>query len=251
MPKPWHEQEAFSLALLDTSCDPPAGLGPSGLIEDRFRVHRNNLFSGLHDVLAARFPVCRALVGEEFFADMARVFVVLSPPRSPVLLSYGDDLGDFIDSFAPASSVPHLGDMARLEAARSRAHHAADADPLSRDALASVPACGWERARVTLHPAVEIVTSTYPVLSIWESHLRQGAENEIRWTPEDVLITRPGLAVEMRRLVPGGAAFIAALSRGATFAQARSAACRIPGFDVVKILADLFASGALLRTRLA
>jgi hypothetical protein len=249
MPNLWDEQEKFSLAILDSSRDPPAGLGPSGLIGDRFRIHRNNIFGGLTEALAARFPVCRALVGAEFFAGMARVFIELHPPRSPVLLTYGDDFGEFIDGFAPASSVPYLADMARLEAARGRAYHAADADPVSREALASVPTCSWERARVALHPAVEIVASSHPVLSIWEMHIRRGEMNEIRWRPEDILITRPGLEVQMSLLAPGGATFISALSRGATFAEARSVASRIPEFDLVTILAGLFASGALLRIR--
>jgi hypothetical protein len=41
------------------------------------------------------------------------------------------DFPDFIEQFEPASSVPYLADVARLEMLRVRAFHAADADPLT------------------------------------------------------------------------------------------------------------------------
>ncbi|HVL70900.1 MAG TPA: DNA-binding domain-containing protein, partial [Beijerinckiaceae bacterium] len=87
--------ETFAGALLDPTRAPPDALTPA--TRSRFAIHRNNLFSGLVGVLAARHPVCRALVGPEFFAAAARVFVELSPPVSPVLLAWGDGFGDFLE----------------------------------------------------------------------------------------------------------------------------------------------------------
>ncbi len=45
------------------------------------------------------------IVGEEFFAAMARVFVMKRPPRSPLLANYGDDFPAFIAAFEPARTV--------------------------------------------------------------------------------------------------------------------------------------------------
>src|SRR5262245_57558518 len=68
----------------------------------RFSVYRNNLTAGLVAALRTQFTVVEQLVGTEFFRVMARDYVAEEPPRSPVLLDYGDTFPDFIDRFAPA-----------------------------------------------------------------------------------------------------------------------------------------------------
>jgi hypothetical protein len=133
-------QKAFAIALLDRAREVPPGIrGPGGSpATRRFNVYRNNVFVSLTEALATRFPVCLALVGEEFFRAMARLYIELSPPRSPLLMTYGDDFADFIGTFPPAAPVPYLCDIARLEAARTRAYHAVDEEPLSVEELASL-----------------------------------------------------------------------------------------------------------------
>ena len=94
-------QKRFAAALLDRSKPVPEGIRSRP--RRRFAVYRNNVHVSLIEALATRFPVCRALTGDEFFRAMARDFVTARPPRSPVLMTYGDDFGDFIDGFAPAA----------------------------------------------------------------------------------------------------------------------------------------------------
>ena len=107
-------QKRFALALLDRTREMPPGIRAVGQTqpERRFNVYRNNVFVSLTEALVTRFPVCHALVGDEFFRAMARVFIELSPPRSPVLMTYGDDFGDFIETFPLARPVPYLADVA-------------------------------------------------------------------------------------------------------------------------------------------
>ena len=126
-------QNAFAAALLDP--DQPV---PSGLISHsatapvkRFAVYRNNVVASLVKALRARFPAVERIVGEEFFAGMARIYVTTHPPRSRLLVQYGDDFADFVEQFPPAAELRYLPDVARLETARTRAHHAADAAPLA------------------------------------------------------------------------------------------------------------------------
>jgi hypothetical protein len=212
--------------------------------------HRNNVFVSLTEALGTRFPVCHALVGDEFFRALARMFIELSPPRSPVLMSYGDDFGDFIETFPPARPVPYLADVARLEAALTRAYHAADASPLTVDELASAP-CHWEQIRVDLHPSVRIIMSPYPIVSIWEAHVRLGDHPVIDSSmAEDALVARPDLDVEVHRLPPGAAAFLSALRRGATLrAAADQAVGSNPRFDLVTTLSGILASRIIVGLR--
>src|SRR3546814_8116855 len=81
--------DEFALALLDPERAVPKGLvGPDGEPSARrFAVYRNNVFVGLTDALRAGFPCIVRLVGDDFFAAMARVFAAATPPSSPVLRS--------------------------------------------------------------------------------------------------------------------------------------------------------------------
>jgi hypothetical protein len=236
-------QSTFAGALLDPELPVPAGLGAPAAADPqrRFAIHRNNMVAGLVQTLAARFPAIVKIVGTEFFNAMARAFVLAYPPRSPLLARYGDDFPDFIDAFRPAAEVAYLGDVARIEAARSRAYHAADAAPVGADAFAAVAADALGNMRLELHPSVEIIRSPHPIVTIWAMNSGERALAPIDdWRGEDALVARPHLDVEVRVLAPGGSQFLLALSAGRPLAEAASqalAAC--PQFDLADTLAGV------------
>ena len=242
----------FARAVLDPEAAVPAALIHKATTPSRrFGVYRNNVYSSLIDVLAARFQVTARLVGETFFRAMARDFVQQDPPRSPVLLRYGVHFADFIAGFPPAAPVPYLADVARLEWAWHTAYHAADAEALPLEALhAAVD--GVERATLTLHPSTCVVRSAYPVVTIWQLARREGEDEPARLPAdgEDALVIRPRLAVDVRRLPEGGADFVLALQRGAKLQDAAAAAiAAAPGFDLKANLAGLMSSGAIAGVR--
>ena len=130
-------QSDFALALRDPDLVLPQGVTAhnSDAPRERFAVYRNNVVVGLVGALEARFPATRKIVGEDFFKGAAKLFAATQPPRSPLMLFYGDAFPAFLADFEPAREVPYLADVARLEAARTRAYHAADAKPLTPAAL--------------------------------------------------------------------------------------------------------------------
>ena len=126
-------QSEFVAALLDPSFPMPTGLiRPDGqTATQRFSVYRNNVIAGLTAVLEAAFPVIRTLVGSEFFAAAAAVFVRAHPPKSRIMMLYGARFPDFLSAFEPAADYAYLPDVARLEQAlrESSRHFANDAKP--------------------------------------------------------------------------------------------------------------------------
>jgi Putative DNA-binding domain len=205
----------------------------------------------LTDALAKQFPVCHTLLGDEFFRAMAGIFIELSPRCAPVLATYGDDFADFIDSFPLARPLPYLGDVARLEAARTSACQAADAAPLGVHELASFASCQWDQMRLELHPSVRIVRSGYAIVSIWESHAQGGDPSTIDSSvPEDALVARPELEVEIHRLPPGGAVFISELLGDRTLrAAADAAALADPRLDLITTLSRLLGGRIVIGLR--
>jgi hypothetical protein len=244
-------QSIFADALIDRERPIPPGLGVPAAADAqrRFAVHRNNMVAGLVQTLAARFPAVAKIVGAEFFNAMARAFVPAHPPRSPLLAQYGDDFADFIDAFAPAGEVAYLGDVARIEAARTRAYHAADATPVGADAFAAVAVEAVSVTCIELHPSVEIIRSSHPIVTIWAMNAGERPLAPIpNWRGEDALVARPHLDVEVRALAPGGAEFLLALATGRPLGDAAAqalAAC--PDFNLTDHLAGLIGCGLVGR----
>lgn len=236
-------QENFARALLDTDRPVPSTVTShtARAPQKRFAVYRNNVVAGLVVALRAKFPATEKIVGEEFFAAMARVYVATEPPRSPILVTYGDGFPAFIASFAPAADVPYLADVARLEVARTRAYHAADVTPLDPSSWQGLDPSTLFQARVALHPSVQIVRSAYPIVTIWSMNSGESALGSIEeCEAEDALVVRLRLDVQVRRLPVGGAAFLGAIATGASLGKAaESAAAAHPEFDLAANLAGL------------
>ncbi|GLK56979.1 hypothetical protein JOD31_003011 [Methylopila capsulata] len=240
-------QARFAAAALDPHAAPPPDLAAAGGLrpERRFAVYRNNVAVGLGGALAARFPAVRRIVGDAFFAELARGFIHAHPPRSTLMMVYGEAFPEFIAAAPDLAELPYLGDVARLEAARTRAYHAADAVPLVADAFAAVPPETLPELGLRLHPSVGVVRSPHPVVSIWAMNADEAELGPIAGLlAEDGLVTRPELEVHVRRLPRGGAAFLAALGSGRALGRACAIARRVaPDFDLTLNLSGLIAAG--------
>ena len=240
-------ETSFADALLNADRPVPFGITAhnAAVPTRRFAVYRNNVVVGLGKALKSRFPMVEKIVGEEFFAAMALVFMKEQPPRSPQLATYGDVFPAFIAAFEPARELPYLADVARLEAARARSYHAADATPVGAGHFAALNTHAVGGIRVGMHPSTEIVRSPYPIVTIWAM---SSGEQELapieNWRGEDALVSRPYLEVEVRALPPGGAAFLLALAAGWPLGEAAEAALADdPNFDLTGNLAGLIGSG--------
>lgn len=240
-------EASFARALLDPRAPIPFSVSTEtgATPARRFAVHRNNLVAGLINTLRARFPVVEKIVGEEFFAAMARVFIMQAPPRSPILTTYGDEFADFIAAFEPARELAYLADVARLEAARTHAYHAADAVPVDTSRFIALDPDTVSDIRFNLHPSAEIVRSSHPIVTIWAMNSGDLELLPIKdWRAEDALVVRPHLEVEVRLLPPGGAPFLLAVSAGRTIGEAADAAfADYPQFDLGRSLAELMSTG--------
>ncbi|MQB45509.1 DNA-binding domain-containing protein [Rhizobium sp. ICMP 5592] len=246
-------QAEFAAALLDTDRAVPGGLKAwdAPRPERRFGVYRNNVAVGLVGALASRFPAAEKIVGKDFFAAMAHEFIRLHPPRSPLLLAYGDDFADFVEIFEPARDIDYLPDVIRLEAARGTAYHAVDAIPLDPALLAAIEPERLASLTFALHPSASILRSSFPAVTIWAMN---AGEMELRpiddWSGEDALVVRPEMTVQIHRLPAGGAVFLEVLAAGADLAVAMEAAvAAAPDFDLSANLAGALAAGAFTTIR--
>ena len=238
----------FAKGLTDPTCPTPDGVtGPRGKgAVKRYNVYRNNVTVSLIEALAAVFPGTQRLAGVEFFRAMARFYVRAAPPTSPLLFEYGGDFPDFIAIYEYARSAPWLADVARVERAWLDAYHAADLGTLTPEALAAFPSDALPDAVFVPHPATRIVSSGFAAVSMFVANRTEDPVGSIdAMTPEDALITRPGLDVVVRRLPPGGAMFLKRLVSGETLGAAAAAAFEASAsFDLSANIAGIVEAGA-------
>lgn len=190
----------------------------------RFAIHSRNAFANWTGALADAYPVVARLVGRAFFEEAARRYAIDNPSTSGDLHLLGAMFPEFLSGYPPAKSLGYLPDVAHLEWALHESSRADDARPFDFLALGRLSAKAYGAIRFTLHPAVRLLRSDFPVVAIWEANQpgRDGTpdrEGEGDW----VLVRRHGLEVSARRLDEPAWRFLAAISAGARLEEAASA----------------------------
>jgi hypothetical protein len=238
-------QSDFVEAILDPAHDTPAGLvGPDGdRAGRRFDVYRNNVAVSLTEALETAFPVIAKLLGGENFKGLAGLFLRQHPPSSPLMMFYGAEMPDVLSALPQVKHLPYLADVARLELAMRHAYHSADAPVLAAEAL-SIPPAELMAAQLRLHPAARVVSSPWPIGSIWAYNMEPDAPKPEPGA-QTVLVTRPEFDPIQTVLPAGSGPFLAALAAGQTFGSAIDAATEaVSDFDLSATLGSCLVAGA-------
>lgn len=244
MPSLREIQADFSRALLG---------GPEQAIADtvlgdrlspgqRLQIYRNHLRISLRQALATTFPVIQRLVGDDYFAAVARGFIERHPPRSPVLADYGAAFPAFLAE-AP-NAPPYLADVAWLEWALNVAFNAADHQPLAAADLADLAPEAQAALVFRPLPSSFIVVSDFPILAIWQAN-QPGRDGTVDLAEgsQCVLVWREDGDSVCRTLSAGEHALLQALFDGATLDDAAARALMAESvLDLARLIASLFTS---------
>lgn len=240
----------FAAGLLDADLPVPEGVvDPEGAsAPKRYAVYRNNVTVSLTEAVAAAYPAVQALVGEDFFRQMARLYVESNPPKSPLMLLYAADFPTFLEAFEPAQGLPFLPDVARIDRTWLEAYHAKDAPVLGPADVAGMDEIAFGTLVLTPHPAARLVASGFPAVDLWQAGRTGNAAAGI--DPEKsqtALVTRPALDVAVTGLEGGMAMFITRLFAGDPIGVAAGAAGEADAaFDPVAAILFLLGCGAFL-----
>ncbi len=218
-------QRCIAAALLKGETGTAALLIAGGGVPpaDRLRIHRNTMLTVLANALALTYPAVEALVGVEFFAQTARIFIQAEPPRAALLSLYGDGFPNFLAGYAPARTLAYLPDIARLEwVVECAAHGPADGEAPPR---ADIDLGG---TRLALAPSLTLLATRYAAEAIWRAALEQDGDalSQINTAPNPGLLAiwRDGDGAEVRPLGSGAAAFLKELLAGGDAESAINAA---------------------------
>ncbi|MBO9708590.1 MAG: putative DNA-binding domain-containing protein [Caulobacter sp.] len=238
-------QDAFAAALAGDA----APLGPwlADAQAPGLSVYRNTIAKGRVDALAANFPTVAALVGDEWFGAAAALFAREHPPAGAALLAYGEGFAEWLARFPPADDLPYLPAMATMDALRTRALFAAEAEALSPDAFALEPEA-LAAARPRPHPSLAFAWFDSGLPALWLA-ARDNDIGAMTWNPEPqgILIVRPAETVACRVIDAATHAFLAAVRDEAPLGEAIGAAAEAdPDTDLPALFAALIADGVFV-----
>jgi len=134
---------------------------------ERLDIYANMYFFRLHDCLAEDFPKLKSAIGDAHFHTLIADYLLRHPSEQPSLRHLGLRLPEFIGAHPLSEEFPWLSDLARLEWARADVFDAADAQPLTREALARLPPETAGEATFTLIPALAIARFDHDVVRLW------------------------------------------------------------------------------------
>ncbi len=227
-------QESFANALRDPAATcavaPPANLD----------IYRNNSRSVFRSALEQIFPVVRRRVGDDYFRQLAFHYRAAFPSRSGDLHWVGLDFPGFLATHLEGTDYRWLADLARLEWARCEASVAREEPGLGADVLARFAPSELEHVVFTLQPSLRLVSSPYPVYSVWQANQFENAApmDQSLGSEYGMIRIRDDVA-EVQTLAVDLFAFLSALSSGATLGAAMSAS-EADGERLTEMLAFLF-----------
>lgn len=138
-----------------------------------FGVYRDAYALRLVDVLADDYEMLRAHVGAAAFDILARTYILNTPSRTANARWYGAGLPGFLSRHSPYREQPELAELAALEQALGDVFDAADASPLTLDALTPLAPDDWPNLVFAPHPAVRRLNFRTNAARVW-SALKNG-----------------------------------------------------------------------------
>ncbi len=211
-------------------------------VRDTTRTDRHTLLGVYRDAYALRlievltndYPGVMAMAGPADFDYLARAYIAAHPSHHPSARWFGKDLASFLQSTPPFMKAPAVAEMARFEWAVGEAFDAADARPVTADALMAVEPEAWETLVFAPLPSLRRLTLAFDVPQAWQRRDEEQAGNlevEAAAEPTPWVIWRPERMTNYRSMEYDEAVLLDALIEGRPFPDLCEAIVPLVGED--------------------
>jgi hypothetical protein len=208
----------------------------------------------LAEALASNYPALAQLLGEVDFQSLAEAYVRTHDSPFFSIRYYGDQLAQFLAADAHYAGAPVLAELARWEWTLGQVFDAADAEPVSHDALAQVPPEEWAQLRFAWHPSVRRVELHWNSPQVWQAASEQQEPPAVTFAeePQPWLLWRRDLTTYFRSLPRIEDMALEAARKGWPFGELCALLCDEVGdaqapLQAATLLRGWVASGLLVR----
>ncbi len=138
--------------------------------EQRFGIYSGSVHGILTQALGIMFPICKSLVGDDFFNNMCKIFIDKNPPNTSFFAEYGSQLPEFIGTFEHVKDLPYLQDVARLEWIRQVIWHEEESHSSDFSGLATLSEEDQSKVIFKLSKRMRLIKSDYRIDELWFAH---------------------------------------------------------------------------------
>lgn len=136
-------------------------------IDQLMELYRNNFYISCKEYLAKCFHSVELLVGEAFFSQLAKAFIIQQPLTSARIELLGGHFGGFIKACQQTQTIPYLAQIADLDWAFDRAKSVLQIAEFPYQKLQQLPAEHHLKLKFQLVPETLLISASCPVLKIW------------------------------------------------------------------------------------
>ncbi|MBL4795652.1 MAG: putative DNA-binding domain-containing protein [Pseudomonadales bacterium] len=217
-----------------------------GKTDELLGIYKNSTQHGLKAILVDIFPVCECLVGEAFFGQLTKRYILQYPSSCFDLGEYGNQFPQFLSENSETlclETVPYLWDVAQFELHWHQALNQSTEEGVEKDAeegVVVVQPIGElqmvddnKQSDIQLHPppVLRFFESEYPVLDIWLSNKKNttdkaaieadiGADIDITKGGVFVLIWRDlSFNLRMEKVSDAQMAWVSAIKNNRSFGE--------------------------------
>ncbi len=219
-------QDAFSRALFSADLDPAViaqipHLGQASVMAKQFATYRARALKGLERVLREVYPTAAAVLGETEFSAASGAFFLQSAPRAVDPILVAEPFAQFLDLYATEEKLPHIADVATLDYGCYKARYAIEATAMNTRIFTDLSPEQLAARRIQLHPACFWMSSPYAIYDVWRFHNSVFSAKPLTVeAPQEVIIIRPRLQVEVHRVDVGLVKVLDAIDAGETLNDA-------------------------------
>jgi len=194
------------------------GLSPC----DRLEIYHGMYPLRMREALESDYPTLLELRGGHAFSHLVEDYIAVHPSRSYTLNRLGDHLPGFLATWGPVKGRPLRRDLARLELAMTEVFDAEERAPLAPEALAAVPPDRWADARLTLIPALRLLSLTSPASRVLDALRAEQPLPPPRRTTERLVVYRRDYRIRRRELPAPAYLLLKGLHDGETLGESLS-----------------------------
>lgn len=204
-------------------------------------IYRSSIRANYHACLKKIYPVCFALVGEEFFNALASRYIDEYPSYSENLNDYGEQFSWFIEHFPYVQNLPYLADVAQLEWLCHKVINAEDSPHLENEQWQSLLMDeNLENIVFSLPQALALIESDYPIQKIWHDHqpgVTTSEQINLNSGAEKLVVARNKFAIEITKVSESMWLLLKLIKEQKTFGEICIAFSEL-NFDVVSLLPE-------------
>lgn len=137
--------------------------------QTRLTIYRHAYIQRLQEAIASDHEILGRYLGDELLVQLVKGYIACNPSTSTSLRNLGEHLPYYLTVTAPFDTQLQIAELALFERLLLCSFDAADSSRAILTQLQQLPAEAWPGLRIAFHPSVQLFTSQWNSVEIWQA----------------------------------------------------------------------------------